>query len=92
MLIRRKTGPTFVRMPDGSVLTRSDLPARDTTRWVAHRKAIVVKAVAAGLLTLEQACEMYGLSLEEFEIWRRGLEQHGRKGLHVTKIQRYRQP
>jgi len=92
MFIRRETGPAFVRLPDGTTLTRSDLPARNTTRWVAHRKATVVKAVEAGMLTLEQACEMYALSAEEFEIWRGGLNAHGRRGLLVTKIQQYRQP
>lgn len=92
MFIRRETGPAFVRLPDGTTLTRSDLPARNTTRWVAHRKTIVVRAVEAGMLTLDQACEMYSLSPEEFEIWRSGLENHGRRGLLVTKIQQYRQP
>ena len=92
MFIRRETGPAFVRLPDGTTLTRSDLPARDTRRWVAHRKTIVVRAVEAGMLTLEQACEMYSLSPEEFEIWRSGLANYGRSGLLVTKIQQYRQP
>ena len=92
MFIRRETGPAFVRLPDGSILTRSDLPPTDTTRWVAHRKATVVRAVEAGMLTLKQACDMYALSEEEFEIWRDGLANHGRKGLLVTKIQHFRQP
>ncbi|MGR3722282.1 DUF1153 domain-containing protein [Abyssibius alkaniclasticus] len=92
MFIRREIGPAAVRLPDGTILTRSDLPARDTTRWVAHRKAIVVQAVESALLTLEQACEMYDLSEEEFALWQDALSSHGRKGLLVTKIQHYRQP
>lgn len=78
-------------LPDGSKLTRSDLPAANTKRWVARRKAIVVAAVDNGLLDPGEACEMYRLSTEELEIWRTAVHRHGAGALRVTAIQKYRQ-
>jgi hypothetical protein len=76
--------------PDGNPLTVDDLPAPGTTRWVIRRKAEVVAAVRGGLLTLEEACQRYGLSEEEFDGWRRSIEKHGLPGLRTTRIQHYR--
>ena len=91
MYLKRVDGPRQVTLPDGSVLTRADLPPPDTRRWVASRKAIVVRAVIHGLLTEAEALERYSLSAEEFELWRRAVETHGEAALKVTAIQRYRQ-
>lgn len=73
-------------------MTRADLPPAETRRWVASRKARVVKAVAYGLLPLKEALERYQLSEEEFGLWRDAVARHGEKGLKVTAIQKYRQP
>jgi hypothetical protein len=43
-----------------------DLPPAATRRWVPRRKAEVVAAVEGGLLTLDDACARYRLTLEEF--------------------------
>ena len=91
MYIRREKGPVYVTLPDGSKLTRSDLPSPTTKRWVARRKAVVVSAVDAGLIEPSEACEMYRLSEEELEIWRSAVRNHGAAALRVTSIQRYRQ-
>jgi hypothetical protein len=64
----------------------------DTRRWVASRKARVVKAVAHGLMPLKEALDRYHLSEEEFGLWREAVARHGEKGLKVTAIQKYRQP
>jgi len=48
MFLRKQDGPRAVTMPDGSVMTRADLPAMGTTRWVASRKAAVVRGVLGG--------------------------------------------
>ena len=50
MYIRREKGPVFVVLPDGTKMTRSDLPPPNTKRWVARRKATVVAAVDNGLI------------------------------------------
>jgi hypothetical protein len=66
------------------------LPSPTTKRWVIRRKAAVVNAVKSGMLTLEQACERYKLSTEEFFNWQTLVEQHGIPGLRVTRLQTYR--
>lgn len=76
--------------PDGNPLTLEDLPPPNTTRWVIRRKAEVVAAVRGGLLTVEDACKRYNLSVEEFEGWRKSIERHGLPGLRTTRIQHYR--
>jgi hypothetical protein len=83
-------GEPFVIGPGGVPLTLSDLPAEDTQRWVVRRKAEVVAAVRGGLLTLDQACERYGLTSEEYLSWQRHIDQHGVEGLRTTRIQQYR--
>jgi hypothetical protein len=67
-----------------------ELPSPNTKRWVIRRKAAVVDAVKVGILTLEQACERYKLSTEEFFTWQTLVEQHGVPGLRVTRLQTYR--
>ena len=91
MYIRREKGPVYVVLPDGTKLTRSDLPPTTTKRWVARRKATVVAAVEYGLLEPEEACKMYQLSPEELELWRSAVHRHGAAALRVTAIQKYRQ-
>lgn len=90
MFIKRQKGPVSVTLPDGSQMTRSDLPPVNTSRWVASRKAAVVRAVVAGLITRQEAMEMYALSHEEFDGWRAAVEAHGEAALKATAVQRYR--
>ncbi|MBV9826850.1 MAG: DUF1153 domain-containing protein [Alphaproteobacteria bacterium] len=68
----------------------AELPAPDTKRWVVRRKAIVVQAVRNGSLTLQEACQRYQLSEEEFLAWQRAIDRHGVPGLRVTRLQIYR--
>ena len=68
------------------------LPPANTRRWVARRKAQVVDAVRAGFLTLDEACNRYALTIEEFLSWQRDLSRHGLGGLRATRIQDYRTP
>ena len=91
MYLKKVDGPRQVTLPDGSILSRADLPAADTLRWVASRKAVVVKAVIYGLISEAEALDRYALSQEEFATWRQAIEKHGEKALRVTSIQKYRQ-
>jgi hypothetical protein len=68
----------------------SDLPSPGTERWVARRKAQVVRAVRNGRLSLDQACERYRLSPDEFLAWERTITRHGVAGLRVTRLKSYR--
>lgn len=91
MYLKKVDGPRQVTLPDGSLISRADLPAPDTRRWVASRKAVVVRAVIYGLISESEALERYSLSEEEFALWRAAVESHGEKALKVTSIQKYRQ-
>ncbi len=91
MYLKKVDGPRQVMLPDGSILSRADLPPNQTRRWVASRKAIVVKAVIYALISEAEALERYALSEEEFQMWRRAVETYGEKALRVTSIQKYRQ-
>ena len=81
----------YVVGPDGSPLTIADLPAAGPRRWVTRRKAEVVAAVRGGLLSLEDACSRYRLTVEELLSWQCSIDRHGLAGLRTTRIQHYRQ-
>jgi len=74
----------------GAAITLESLPPPETKRWVIRRKAEVVAAVRAGVLSLEEACQRYAISLEEFLSWQRLVDSHGLPGLRVTRLQDYR--
>ncbi len=80
----------FVIGPDGSPLSIADLPPPGTRRWVIRRKAEVVAAVRGGLLSLEEACKRYKLTVEEYLSWQRSIDKHGLKGLRTTRLKEYR--
>jgi hypothetical protein len=89
-MTERRANGNYVMGPDGSPLTLADLPKPETRRWVARRKAEVVAAVRGGLISLEDACRRYTLTVEEFLAWQRSLDQHGLPGLRTTRVQQYR--
>ncbi|WP_299725493.1 DUF1153 domain-containing protein [uncultured Tateyamaria sp.] len=91
MYLKKVDGPRAVTLPDGTVLTRADLPPPSTRRWVASRKAAVVRGVIYGLLTQADALERYSLSEEEFLAWVKAVSDHGEEALKATAVQRYRQ-
>jgi len=41
-------------------------------------------------LSINDACERYDLTLEEFASWQRAVDRSGMPGLRVTRIQHYR--
>ncbi|MCF2904034.1 DUF1153 domain-containing protein [Octadecabacter sp. CECT 8868] len=92
MFLKKIEGPRSVKLPDGSIMTRADLPSPKTRRWVASRKALVVQAVACGLLTRADAAESYGLSDDELAEWETAVRNHGVNALKATALQKYRQP
>ncbi len=82
--------PKTVIGPAGEPLTIDDLPPPETRRWVIRRKAEVVAGVRNGLISLEDACNRYKLSVEEFLSWQRLIDRHGMRGLRTTRLQQYR--
>jgi Protein of unknown function (DUF1153) len=80
----------LARLGDRRIGRLDDLPPPGIKRWVIRRKAEVVAAVRAGILSLDEACERYKLSVEEFLSWQRSIDRHGLRGLRTTRIQDYR--
>lgn len=92
MYLKKVQGPRAVTLADGSTMTQADLPPSNTRRWVASRKAAVVRGVGYGLITKEEALGKYCLSEEEFIAWVRAVADFGEDALRATAVQKYRQP
>lgn len=71
------------------VVTVADLPSAGE-RWTIRRKTIVATAISGGILSIEEACKRYDLSVDEFMSWQRLLKKHGVQGLRATRTQEYR--
>jgi hypothetical protein len=91
MYLKKVDGPRAVTLADGTVMTQADLPEADTRRWVASRKAAVVRGVVYGLITQAAALERYNISEDEFIEWLRAVTEHGEAALKATAVQKYRQ-
>ena len=91
MYLKKVDGPRSVTLADGTVMTQADLPPANTRRWVASRKAAVVRGVAYGLISQTQALKRYALSEDEFQAWVRAVSEHGEDALKATTLQKYRQ-
>src|SRR5436190_24259711 len=71
------------------VLRLLDRPALNE-RWTMRRKSTLVFAVRNGRISIEQACRVYKLSVDEFLAWQRNLDRYGIPGLRTTRYQIYR--
>jgi Protein of unknown function (DUF1153) len=80
----------FIIGPCGTRLSIADLPPPNTRRWVIRRKAEIVAAVQGGLLSLDEVCNRYGLTTEEFTAWQSSIDRHGLRGLQITRYEHYR--
>lgn len=92
MYLKKVDGPRAVTLPGGKIMSRADLPDQTTQRWVASRKAAVVRGVTYGLISKDEALERYSLSEEEFTQWVHAVAIHGESALKTTSLQEYRQP
>lgn len=91
MFLKKVDGPRSVTLADGTVMSQADLPPPHTRRWVASRKAAVVRGVVYGLITQAEALNRYQISEEEFVEWVRAVTDHGEAALKATTLQNYRQ-
>ena len=90
-MIQNKTyAPNRAAASHGTPMSIKELPPPDTKRWVIRRKLEVVSGIRAGLITIEEACARYTLSMEELLSWQHFIDKYGVRGLRVTKIQDYR--
>jgi hypothetical protein len=81
----------LVKGSDGRPVKMAELPPPELKRWMPRAKAQVVAAVHNGLISLDDACERYALSVEEFLNWEETIDHYGLTGLRVNAIQRHRQ-
>ena len=63
---------------------------KPTQRWTVRRKAAVIEAVRGGWIPIEEACELYSISVDEFLAWERDIDRYGVHGLRTTRYQIYR--
>ena len=89
MFLKKVDEPLAVTLQDGSVITLADLPAKNTIRWVASRKAAVVRGVLYGLISAKAAQERYGIRNDEFQEWVKAASLHGEPALRETAVQKY---
>ena len=66
-----------------------DLP-NPRQRWTVQRKATVIQAVRGGWVPIEEVCELYAISVDEFLAWERDVDRYGIHGLRTTRFQIYR--
>src|SRR5215211_3510084 len=66
-----------------------DLPS-PTQRWTVARKTTVIRAVRGGWVPIEEVCELYSISVDEFIAWERDVDRYGVPGLRTTRLQIYR--
>lgn len=71
-------------------MTLENLPSPSTKRWVIRRKAQVVEAVRSGIISRNDACKKYNISIEEYLSWQHLIDRHGIRGLRTTCTQVYR--
>ena len=74
---RKNARANYVVGPNGDIITLADLPSARSTRWVLRRKAEIVLAVRGGLLSLDDACKRYELSVQEFYAWQSAVARRG---------------
>jgi len=92
MYLKKIEGPRAVKLKDGTIMTRADLPPKATRRWVASRKAAVVQGVNISLISQSDAIARWGLSEEELGEWMNAVHAFGEGALKATSVQKYRQP
>jgi Protein of unknown function (DUF1153) len=66
------------------------LPEPEIKRWSPGRKAAVVAAIRAGVISRDEACARYRLSGEELAAWETAFDLNGVPGLRTTRQQSYR--
>lgn len=75
---------------DGGTVGIDGFPPEGTTRWGFKKKTLVIRAVTAGMLTLQEALDRYHMTEREFRLWEKGLSEDGTAGLMLTKFQHRR--
>lgn len=77
---------------DGVIDALDQVPEmpRPRHRWTVRWKAAVIEAVRGGWTPIEEVCQLYNISVDEFVAWERDLDRNGIPGLRSTRYQIYR--
>lgn len=59
-------------------------------KWVASRKARLIRAIEDGEMTDLDAYIAYGITKPELDEWREKYTKFGLRGLRVTHVKKYR--
>lgn len=59
-------------------------------KWVASRKARLIRAIEDGEMTDLDAYIQWGITGPELEEWRKRYAEYGLHGLRVTHVKKYR--
>jgi hypothetical protein len=78
--------PEYVIGPTGTRLTIATLPSVRTVRWSPRRKAEIVVAGRQGLVTSDEACTLYELTVDELAERDRLERDFGLEGLRASKL------
>ena len=68
----------------------AEMMRRILVNHAIHRQA-QKRGAGETLLSLDEACSRYTLTVDEFLSWQASIDQHGLAGLRTTRIQQYRQ-
>jgi hypothetical protein len=71
--------------PHGRLLTLADLPPTNLRRWYPYHKACIASTVRGGLITIDEVCKRYRLTVEEIQTWQRALDRSGVEGLYLSR-------
>jgi hypothetical protein len=82
---RQQTGEEITRAPQEGdrLIPLRQSPTSLAIRWTARRKASLIDAILAGVVSREAACARHELSPEELALWEKRYAVHGWQGLRV---------
>src|ERR1700693_1127315 len=94
LAMSEKFGPTLPASSgvNDNWLDRDPMPELPSPaqRWTVRRKSAVIEAVRGGWMPIEEVCEVYNISVDEFLTWERDIDRYGVYGLRSTRFQIYR--
>jgi hypothetical protein len=80
----------YVRSDGRRLTVNGLLSPPQSGRWSPRVKFEIVASVESGSLSTHEACQLYGLTIEEFLSWQTSLQRHGYNALKTTQVQKYR--
>ncbi len=64
-----------------------ELPSPCTRRWTMRQKVAIIEAVHGGWVPIEEVCQLYTISVDDFIAWERDVDRFGIHGFRTTRHQ-----